>query len=138
MVSGSLDGGVQLQTRFHVRCTLVADAGAYALSPSLNTISSVISTLPKLLTKTDCTCVNKKVQYDFTTQRGRIMTLQQYFAKQPHGSVSNMARQLGVSRTWLSLVANGHALPSPILCVMIERLTKGNVKRKVLRPDLFE
>lgn len=127
-----------MHTRFHVRCTLVADAGAYALSPSLNIISSVISTLPKLLTKTDCTCVNKKVQYYFATQSGWIMTLKEYFAKQPHGAMTAMANKLGVTRTWISLVANGHAVPSPILCVMIERLTKGKVKRKVLRPDMFE
>jgi DNA-binding transcriptional regulator YdaS (Cro superfamily) len=49
-----------------------------------------------------------------------------------------VATQLGVTRTWLSLITNGHAVPSPILCVMIERLTKGKVKRKVLRPDMFE
>lgn len=66
------------------------------------------------------------------------MTLKDYIAKQPHGAMTQMANQLGVTRTWLSLVANGHALPSPILCVMIERLTKGKVKRKVLRPDMFE
>lgn len=66
------------------------------------------------------------------------MTLKQYFAKQPHGAIAAMATQLGVTRTWLSLVINGHAVPSPILCVMIERLTKGKVKRKVLRPDMFE
>jgi DNA-binding transcriptional regulator YdaS (Cro superfamily) len=66
------------------------------------------------------------------------MTLQEYFKTQPHGAISHMATQLGVSRTWLSLVSNGRASPSPILCALIERLTKGVVKRKVLRPDLFE
>lgn len=65
------------------------------------------------------------------------MTLKEYFAKQPHGAVSDMAKKLGVSRTWLSLVVNGRKPPSPILCVMIERLTNGKVKRKVLRPDMF-
>jgi DNA-binding transcriptional regulator YdaS (Cro superfamily) len=49
-----------------------------------------------------------------------------------------MAVQLGVSRTWLSLIVNGHAAASPIICAMIERLTKGQVKRKVIRPDIFE
>lgn len=65
------------------------------------------------------------------------MTLKEYFDKQPHGSITEMANKLNVSRTWLSLIANGRKLPSPILCVMIERLTKGKVKRKVLRPDMF-
>jgi DNA-binding transcriptional regulator YdaS (Cro superfamily) len=66
------------------------------------------------------------------------MTLQEYFSTQPRGAISRMAVQLGVSRTWLSLISNGHASPSPIMCSMIERLTKGKVKRKVLRPDIFE
>lgn len=66
------------------------------------------------------------------------MTLQEYFSTQPRGAVSRMAIQLGVSRTWLSLITNGHASPSPVMCSMIERLTKGRVKRKVLRPDIFE
>lgn len=65
------------------------------------------------------------------------MTLKQYLAKQPHGSMTQMAKQLGITRTWLSLITNGHQPPSPILCVMIERLTQGKVKRKVLRPDMF-
>jgi hypothetical protein len=92
----------------------------------------------KILTKTDCTHVNKKVQYDFATYFRWIMTLKEYFSKQPHGAMTAVATQLGVTRTWLSLITNGHAVPSPILCVMIERLTKGKVKRKVLRPDMFE
>ena len=66
------------------------------------------------------------------------MTLQEYFSTQPRGAISRMAVQLGVSRTWLSLISNGHASPSPVVCSMIERLTKGQVKRKVLRPDIFE
>jgi len=66
------------------------------------------------------------------------MTLKEYFSKQPHGAMTAVATQLGVTRTWLSLITNGHAVPSPILSVMIERLTKGKVKRKVLRPDMFE
>lgn len=66
------------------------------------------------------------------------MTLKEYFAKQPHGAISAMAKKLNVTRTWLSLVVNNRATPSPILCVMIERYTQGKVKRKVLRPDMFE
>lgn len=65
------------------------------------------------------------------------MTLKEYFASQPRGAISKMATQLGVTRTWLSLVTNGHAAASPIMCVMIERLTKGQVKRKVIRPDIY-
>lgn len=65
------------------------------------------------------------------------MNLHEYFQKQPRGAISKMAKQLGISRTWLSLVANKHAIPSPFLCIMIERITKGDVKRKALRPDLY-
>jgi DNA-binding transcriptional regulator YdaS (Cro superfamily) len=68
---------------------------------------------------------------------GRIMTLKEYFAKQPFGAITEMANKLGVSRTWLSLITSGKKPPSPLLCTLIERLTKGKVKRKVLRPDLF-
>jgi DNA-binding transcriptional regulator YdaS (Cro superfamily) len=35
------------------------------------------------------------------------------------------------------LITSGRKPPSPLLCTLIERLTKGKVKRKVLRPDLF-
>lgn len=65
------------------------------------------------------------------------MTLKEYFAKQPFGAVTEMAATLGISRTWLSLVAHGRKPASPTLCILIERLTKGKVKRKVLRPDLY-
>ena len=65
------------------------------------------------------------------------MTLKEYFAKQPHGAITDMADKLGVTRTWLSLIINGHQAPSPMLCMLIERLTKRKVKRKVLRPDLY-
>lgn len=65
------------------------------------------------------------------------MTLKEYFAKQPRGAISRMATQLGVSRTWLSLIVNGHASASPLVSIMIERLTKGQVTRKVIRPDIY-
>ena len=65
------------------------------------------------------------------------MTLKEYFATRPHGSITDMAKKLDVTRTWLSLIVNGRKAPSPILCVLIERLTNGKVKRKVLRPDMF-
>ena len=65
------------------------------------------------------------------------MTLKEYFEKQPHGAITDMAKKLNVTRTWLSLIVNGRKPASPILCVMIERLTRGKVKRKVLRPDMF-
>jgi DNA-binding transcriptional regulator YdaS (Cro superfamily) len=48
-----------------------------------------------------------------------------------------MATKLNVSKTWMSLVISGRALASPELSGAIERYTKGQVKRKTLRPDIF-
>lgn len=63
------------------------------------------------------------------------MTLQQYFEDKPRGSKAALARDLGITKTWLSLIVSGRALPSPNLCLEIERRT--GVRREVLRPDLF-
>ena len=65
------------------------------------------------------------------------MTLQEFFVGKPKGSMIAMARQLGVSKTWFSLICHERAKPSEDICVNIERLTKGKVKRVELRPDLF-
>jgi len=48
-----------------------------------------------------------------------------------------MARKLGVSKTWFSLVVTGRKLPSPELARDIELLTGRKVKRADLRPDIF-
>jgi len=66
------------------------------------------------------------------------MTLHQYFSNKPHGSIAAMARSLNISRTWFSLIINKRATPRPVLAVMIEKLTKGAVSRKTLRPDLYK
>jgi DNA-binding transcriptional regulator YdaS (Cro superfamily) len=65
------------------------------------------------------------------------MTLDKYFENKPRGSKIAMARRLGISKTWLSLVISGKAPASPELCVEIERVTKGAVSRRNLRPDVF-
>jgi DNA-binding transcriptional regulator YdaS (Cro superfamily) len=65
------------------------------------------------------------------------MTLQEYFAGKDRGSKATMAEALGISRTWLSLIITSRELPSAELAVAIEKYTKGKVKRKVLRPDIF-
>jgi DNA-binding transcriptional regulator YdaS (Cro superfamily) len=65
------------------------------------------------------------------------MTLQEYFVGKERGSKALMAMSLGISRTWLSLVITNRELPSAELAVAIEKYTKGKVKRKVLRPDIF-
>ncbi len=65
------------------------------------------------------------------------MTLTEFFENKPRGSKLAMANKLGISKTWMSLVISGRALPSPELSGAIERYTKGQVKRTVLRPDVF-
>lgn len=65
------------------------------------------------------------------------MQLKEYFENKPHGSKVEFAKSLGITKTWLSLIMSGRKLPSPSLCITIEKLTNKKVKRKELRPDLF-
>jgi DNA-binding transcriptional regulator YdaS (Cro superfamily) len=65
------------------------------------------------------------------------MTLDEFFFTKPRGSKIEMAKAIGVSKTWMSLVISGRQLASPELSLAIERYTKGQVKRKTLRPDIF-
>ena len=65
------------------------------------------------------------------------MTLQEYFNDKKRGSKDALARELGITRTWMSQLINGRQVCSPELAVEIERLTSGAVTRKDLRPDLF-
>jgi DNA-binding transcriptional regulator YdaS (Cro superfamily) len=65
------------------------------------------------------------------------MQLKEYLDSKPRGSKADFALQLGITRTWLALILNGSAQPSIHLCIQIEKLTKGRVKRKELRPDFF-
>ena len=65
------------------------------------------------------------------------MTLQQWFADKPRGSKVEMAKALGISKTWMSLLITGKEIPSPALSVSIHRYTKGEVSKEELRPDLF-
>lgn len=65
------------------------------------------------------------------------MTLKKYFLPLPRGSKMSMARALGISKTWLSLLINGQKSPSAFLSKEIEKYTSGAVTRTDLRPDLF-
>jgi len=65
------------------------------------------------------------------------MTLNEYFADKKRGAKSDMARNLGISRTWMALINSGLVVPSPSLAVEIEKATGGLVKRMTLRPDIF-
>jgi hypothetical protein len=65
------------------------------------------------------------------------MTLAEYFENAPRGAKTALALKLGISKTWMSLLVSGREVPSPELCMAIERATKGRVKRAVMRPDIF-
>jgi DNA-binding transcriptional regulator YdaS (Cro superfamily) len=65
------------------------------------------------------------------------MTLTEYFFNKDRGAKVEMAKSLGISKTWLSLILSGRKTPSATLCNQIELLTKGKVKRTELRPDIF-
>jgi DNA-binding transcriptional regulator YdaS (Cro superfamily) len=65
------------------------------------------------------------------------MTLQEFFKDKPRGSMIAMARKLGISKTWFSLIVTGRQLPSPELARDIELNTGRKVKRAELRPDIF-
>ena len=66
------------------------------------------------------------------------MNLQQYFSEEPRGAKIEMARHLGISAEWMSKLIACKVKPSPLLAKKIEDATQGLVKRKDLRPDLFE
>jgi len=65
------------------------------------------------------------------------MTLDKYFEGKPRGTKIAMARALGISKTWMSLLIAGSHKASPELCVRIEKYTKSAVSRFNLRPDIF-
>ena len=65
------------------------------------------------------------------------MTLKEYFETRPRGAKLEMAKKLGISKTWMTLITNGHQVPSPELAVLIHQLTNGLVTREELRPDIF-
>lgn len=65
------------------------------------------------------------------------MTLIEYFHDKPRGAKVALAKTLGISKTWLSLIISGRYLPSPELSRDIEANTGRKVKRADLRPDIF-
>jgi DNA-binding transcriptional regulator YdaS (Cro superfamily) len=65
------------------------------------------------------------------------MTLTEYFNTDARGAKAEMARFLGVTPTWMSLLISDRRLASPALAVAIERATNGLVTRQELRPDIF-
>ena len=66
------------------------------------------------------------------------MTLKEFFKDEPRGAKVAMAKALGISKTWLSLIISEKEIPSPVLAVAISHYTKGRVTRKSLRPDILD
>jgi transcriptional regulator with XRE-family HTH domain len=55
------------------------------------------------------------------------MTLSEYFVTRPHGSHVELARKLGISKTWMSLIVRNRKIPSVHLSKLIELYTDGVV-----------
>ena len=66
------------------------------------------------------------------------MTLTEYFSSLPRGAKVLMAKELKITKTWVSLVVSGRKQASPQLAIAIEKYTRLAVKRGDLRPDIFE
>jgi len=66
------------------------------------------------------------------------MTLREWLARQPRGKQQEIARIVGVSETWMSLLVNGKGRPSAELANVLHSLTNGEVPREELRPDIFK
>ena len=62
--------------------------------------------------------------------------LAQWFQDKPRGAKADLAKKLGISRTWLSLLISGRQTCSPELAAQIDAMTDGGVSREA-RPDLF-
>jgi len=64
------------------------------------------------------------------------MKLRTYLDTLPRGGVSDFAGRVGVSPVYLSQLAaeQDDRVPSPALCVVIERESQRVVTRRVLRP----
>ena len=63
------------------------------------------------------------------------MTLKQYFKDKPFGAKHRLAKKLGITQTWLSLIISKRRKASAALTKKIEKYT--GVDPKTLRPDLF-
>jgi DNA-binding transcriptional regulator YdaS (Cro superfamily) len=63
------------------------------------------------------------------------MDLKTYITSGARGRATQLAQGLGVSLSYLSQMANGSSAISADRCVLVERLTGGEVTRKDLHPD---
>jgi DNA-binding transcriptional regulator YdaS (Cro superfamily) len=65
------------------------------------------------------------------------MNLKDYFKDKPRGAKIEMAKRLGITKTWMALIINERQVPSASLAVLIHEITGGEVSKESLRPDLF-
>lgn len=65
------------------------------------------------------------------------MTLAEYFSTEPRGAKVEMAKYLGITITYMSLLIHGKRRPSMPMALAIERATQELVSARELRPDLF-
>lgn len=65
------------------------------------------------------------------------MTLAEYFKDEPRGAKVEMARYLGITATYISLLIHGKRRASPHLSISIENATQGLVTRQEMRPDIY-
>ena len=61
------------------------------------------------------------------------MTLEEYFEKQPRGAKVEMCRQLGITKSWLSLIISGKKKAGRSLAVVISMYTDDEVTIQDLR-----
>lgn len=61
--------------------------------------------------------------------------LEIFFLTQERGAKTDLAKMVGVSKTWISQIISGKMQPSAQLAIKIELAT--GVPREQLRPDLF-
>ena len=65
------------------------------------------------------------------------MTLEEYFSTEPWGAKQEMARYLGITQNYLSMLITGKRRPGSAMTLSIHRATQGLVSAHELRPDLF-
>jgi DNA-binding transcriptional regulator YdaS (Cro superfamily) len=65
------------------------------------------------------------------------MKLKDYFVGRPYGAKVELARKLGITKTWMSQLIAGTERCSPTLAVKIQEATEGAVTKADMRPDIF-
>lgn len=65
------------------------------------------------------------------------MNLKDYFVGKPYGAKVELARKLGITKTWMSQLISGAERCSPALAIKIQEATEGAVAKADMRPDIF-